>query len=355
MTEQQRSTPHARAVQRALDLRDSRPVERIDDDDRNDRDWRDSRGDRDGSFGALRHGGRDWDGRRDWRHDRGGSRHWDRGWDRPSWSWGFSIGFSGSWSFGASYNWHSSYRPSWYGWHPRRYHYQPCDWYWDGYRPRVSILVGRPLWCSPRYYHDPCCWENCYSPYHSAWCSQAVVTTTYVPVYVNDSYGTIGSVETFTNDYVPATSPAYPVASATPAPTYQPAGPVGVATTYRATTSAGVMDWSDTPARIMEAINTAPEGQRAATAGRFLGRSVAGAWELIFERAQPAGSRTMLLCTARGASTTPSPVVALVVDTAVDLKPGAVLVATGRLAEISLNDPEAPNGVLVLEDAKLAL
>ncbi|CAG0982768.1 hypothetical protein PHYC_01858 [Phycisphaerales bacterium] len=224
-----------------------------------------------------------------------------------------------------SHHWSSwSYHPSWYHWSPHRYYYQPYDWYWDGCRPHVSILVGRPL------------------------------VTTYVPVYVNDSYGTIGSVETYTNDYVAASSPVYPVASA--APTYEPASQSRVATTYRATSASGVMDWADTPVRVMSAITAAPESQRAAVAGRFLGRSVAGAWELVFERSQPAGTGTMLLCSARGASSTPSPVIALIVDQApADLRAGAVLVATGRVAEISINDPEAPNGVLVLEDVKIAL
>lgn len=168
-------------------------------------------------------------------------------------------------------------------------------------------------------------------------------------MYVGTQYVTAG-VGTVYNDAVYAAPE--PVQVATPLPALSPAG---VATTYRATTTAGVLDWADTPAGIISTLSATSGWDRDQLVGRYLGRSVAGAWELIYERSEPAGDATILLCRPRGTTEGEMPVVALVVETVpADLQAGRVLIASGRIAEVTLNDPGAPGGVLILDNVRLA-
>ncbi|GJQ31011.1 MAG: hypothetical protein HBSAPP03_28950 [Phycisphaerae bacterium] len=365
--------PHQTMVDRARQLRDERvgtgsvPPAPFTGVERNaqERDgWSGSSRDRDGDH----RGGNDWNQRdRDDRHDRYGWNRRDRGrwdsWDRDcdddgwrsGWSFGLSIG-SGGWGLSASYGWGLARDcgPTyvrWHDWRPRRYVYDACDYRWDWCSP----VVVRTSWHRPLA--SVCCWESCHSSFHSAWCHKTLVTT-YVPVYFTTSvagYGTVGSVQTFVNDGYAGVTPVAVAAPASIAIPPSASRSASVAVTYRANEKAGVLDWADTPTRIVGALQDAPESMRGELAGRYLGRTVAGAWELIVERVQPSGDRTMLVCSARGASDRPSPIVALMMDgTPSGLKEGAIIVASGRIVEVTLNDPDAPSGVMVLDDVKIA-
>lgn len=362
--------PHERIVDRALAMRDDRvgstpqtprvpsPVGSLGGVGRDDRGGRGNDRDRDGRDRDGRdHDGRDWNGRGNDQHDWNGRNRGDHNdWGRSGLSFGLSFG-TGGWGLGASYGWNDNHavRPShsgWFDWRPRHTVYNPY-----GYRRNwATPFVVRSSWNRP-YVSNTCCWESYNTPYHSAWCDKSLVATS-VPMYFTSQvpgYGTIGSVQTFTNDgYAGVT--AVPIASPLPMQASVPvAVPSPVTVTYRATGSTGVLDWSDTPSRIVSAMYDVPESARGQVAGLYVGRSVAGAWELVVDRVQVSGTQTTLVCTARGASDRASPVVVLVLDAVpAGVREGSIVVASGRVIEVTLNDPDAPQGVLVMDEVRIA-
>lgn len=344
---------------------DDRSTLRFDDDDdregRGRGDWNGGRDDdRNGrhDWGGRDRDRHDWDGRdrdrrdwnrRDWDCDEWGrprARWWDDDcddWGRSGWSFGLSIGSHG-WGLSASYGWSSRYCAPTYAW---------WDSHWDWRRDWCDPVVVRYSWKRP-VYHTTCCWEAGYSWGHASTCHTRLVTA-YVPVYYPTSTlvvsSGLGTVQTFTNDgYAGITAASVP--AILPALTVAPS-PVTV--TYRATESSGVLDWADTPGRIIGSLMDAPESARGSLAGQYLGRSVAGAWELVVDRVQASGSRTMIVTTPRGAGDRTPPVVALMVDAApAGLREGSIILASGRVVEVTLHDPDAAGGVMVLDEVKIA-
>jgi hypothetical protein len=286
--------------------------------------------------------------RDDWRHHRDQDGHDWGGVARTRISFGLFIGGGTAFHLSYSNRWWCEpvWVPHFYRWRDCYYFWRPrysCvpEWYWWDCRPRLTVVVGSSSCYRPKW-HRTCCYDITYSAYHSPWCVSTLLTT-HVPAYVQApvTYGTIGAVQTYTND----TGGSF----VSPAPS-----PVVV--TYRASASGGVMDWADTPARIMASVTNASESERARVAARYLGRSIAGAWELVFEKAESAGNRTMLICSARGVSNVPSPLVALLVDEVPgNLREGAVLTVSGRLVEITMGDSGTPEGLLVLDEVRVAM
>lgn len=313
------------------------------------------------------------------RHD---SRHYDRhhwgGYPSRSSGWSVSIGF-GSYGWGTSISYSS-------GW------YRSPAWY-----SSCSPWRYRSVWHCPTYVSWDPCWPSwrraCWSPCHSWYVAPIVVRPVYVvsrPVYwcptweVPVVYSSISTHAAYasTSSSVYAVTGAdalgASVASASPAQQWQklpddwfvPASPapraqavapdaapadagVPASVVYRAAARGGVLDWADTPVRIVESVRGASAADRPAAAGRFLGKAVAGAWELVLERAESGDSGNALLyCRARGRSEAPSPLVILVADEPVSLAPGSVLTVSGVLAELSIDD--TPEGVIVLDSVRIA-
>ncbi|MDX2132543.1 MAG: hypothetical protein SFY69_10885 [Planctomycetota bacterium] len=325
-----------------------------------------------------------------YRHSRG-YRHWedDCDWIRPrSSGWGISIGFgSAGWGVSVGYSsgwshwyrdpwcdpWYTtvSYRSHWYG---HRYHYAPCppswrSWHRCGFDPCgawcTPVVICRPVsycavipavpaysaWCEPAV---P--WYDAGSVYSASLGAEAIYTasaapgvSTYLDIPVADDSGT--QWRDLPSDWFePVPAPALADERVAPPAADAPRASV----VYRASSRGGVLDWSDTPVRVIETIRGSTLGERAAVAGRYLGKSVAGAWELVLERAESdASGGQVLYCRARGRSEAPSPVVVLLLSEPTrPLAPGSIIAVTGVLSELSVED--APEGVLVLDGVRVA-
>jgi hypothetical protein len=235
------------------------------------------------------------------------------GWGVSFGYWGGSWGIWGSW--GSSWCW-PSYSYSWCGsWWPYRYYgyYRPSYYY-----------------CSRPY-------ATYYTWYDPLPCTEVYVVPTYQPSSVVSSYAS-----------APAAAQTYIEVDV---PQYRP-------TVYRTDELAGVLDWRDSPEVIVGAVATAPADKKDAVAAEFLGKVPAGGWPATFEREIGTGDERELWL--RGVEKRPSGDQPLIV---VRLKPGAPvpdglergqrLLATGRLAEICVDDPYELAGKLTLEDASV--
>lgn len=320
------------------------------------------------------------------RHD--DSRHYDRhhwgGYPSRSSGWSVSFGFGSSgWSTSFSYSsgWYRSpswyacpswrYRPVWHcptyvSWDPcwpswRRACWSPCDtWYVAPVVVRPVYVVSRPVYWCPT-------WEV--PVVYASISTRAAYTSTSSGVYGVTGADALGASvasaapaqqwQTLPDDWFVPASPATRAQAVSPDPAPQAAAPtpaeagVPASVVYRAAARGGVLDWADTPVRIVESVRGASAADRPAAAGRYLGKSVAGAWELVLERAESSDSGNALLyCRARGRSESPSPLVILIADEPVSLAPGSVLTVSGVLAELSVDD--APEGVIVLDSVRIA-
>jgi hypothetical protein len=330
------------------------------------------------------------DDARDWSSRHRPSRHWidDCSWSpRPvrSSGWSVSIGFGSSgWSTSFSYSsgwyrspaWYSScspwrYRSVWHcptyvSWDPcwpswRRSCWSPCDtWYVAPVVVRPVYVVSRPVYWCPTW-EVPVVYSSISAHAAHASASSSVYSVTGV-----DALGASVAAaspaqqwQTLPDDWFVPASPATRAQAVSPDAAPQAAAPapadagVPASVVYRAAARGGVLDWADTPVRIVESVRGASAADRPAAAGRYLGKSVAGAWELVLERAESGDSGNALLyCRARGRSEAPSPLVILIADEPVSLAPGSVLTVSGVLAELSVDD--APEGVIVLDSVRIA-
>jgi len=320
---------------------------------RGDRDWGDHRGGRDNDWRGDRdrnhwHGGHDrheshWGRRNSWRHH-----------DHSNWSIGFSFGPSYSYGYWPSYSYsrpvlYSSYSYSpWYsGWSTRYYSYS--DPLCISYRPSSSYW-----W----YYRRPLSYSLIYPVYD---------TTTYVtydtPVYTETAtylYGsTIPSYSSTTTilDYsakLPADYRAYTTQSQPAASTYSVPAAEEPVIVYQASRQSGEMVWSDTATSIVNSLLNSSE--RGGEAQRYLGKSIAGSWEVTLESARQTDTGMELTTRAMAAAGTgvrPT-IVVNIRRVEAGLQPGQRLSITGRLSELTVNDPENAGGLLVLDDADVS-
>jgi hypothetical protein len=218
---------------------------------------------------------------------------------------------------------------------------------------------GAPWW----YYRRSC------TPYYnhfflSQYCAPTAFysTPSWSYTYLDNGYaGTdYGSgVTSIVGDYGADTAPAasysgsYPMYVESPslgergAPVEAPAGP----TIYRASTVGGVLEWSDTAASIADDLLSASTADRTNQAARFLGQTVRGGWEATYDSDRQAGGVREIICIATGqtASGAHPIIVVQVPSTDQPFRVGQRLTVTGRLIEMSVDDPSAPGGRLVLE------
>ncbi|HYE61517.1 MAG TPA: hypothetical protein VD997_05945 [Phycisphaerales bacterium] len=339
------------------------------DHDHNGRDGRGGRGGRD--WHDRDHGDRDRHWRdRHWR-DRDHNHRWG-GRDRHHWRhhdhhWGHHHHHYNTWrhrhndwwigfSFGPSYS-YSSWTP-YYGWGTPLY-------YSSSYSP------WHRRWCGPTYYtySDPLCLSSSYtySWYYQRPLTYSLIYPAYettsiyydTPAYTETTYyygSTIPSYSSSTLlDYsakLPADYRAY--AGTYTEPTYSAPADQEPVIVYQATRDAGEMVWSDTPTTIVNSLLNS--GDRGREAQRFLGRTVAGAWEVTFESARRTADGMEL--TTRGtmdAGTGVRPTILVNLQRVESgLEPGQRLSITGRLVELSVNDPENAGGLLVLDEADVS-
>lgn len=312
---------------------------------------------RDADFGSDGRGGShgNWSGSRD--HDRL-DRDWNgrdrghRGWDghgRSSWS--FSLGIDGE-GFAIGLGYSSG------GCYPRR-HFIPCD-PWPVHRPIVRRhshlhtsawcrpLWVEPVWCGPTYryrcvpVYSSFAWDA--SDDCSPWTSSVVAVKQ--PTIVYDT----PSVTTYVNDapqWVTYDAPV--IASAV-------TGVDGNATIYRGQGDLGQMVWSAVPSSIVDSVLSVGPSERANAAARFLARRPAGGWQVIFESQRRVGD--IVWVQTRGVTSsqfgTP-PTVRLALSGELEgVRAGQQMTVTGRLTEVSIDDPRYPFGVLTLEEADVA-
>ncbi|GEM_PF-2745353 len=294
-----------------------------------------------GSGGYDRHD-RDWNGR-DWdRRDR-----YDR--DRSSWSFSLGIGGDG-FAIGLGYSSGSYYS---------RRHYVPCD-PWPVHRPIVRRhshfyssawcrpLWVEPVWCGPTYRYRSMPVYSSFAWYASddwsPWTSSVVVVKQ--PTIVYDT----PSVTTYVND-----SPQWVTYDA-PVVSSAVASADGGSTVYRGQGDLGQMVWSAVPSSIVDSVLNVGPADRADAAARFLARRPAGGWQVIFESQRRVGD--IVWVQTRGVTSsqfgTP-PTVRLALSGEIEgVRAGQQMTVTGRLTEVSVDDPRYPFGVLTLEEADVA-
>lgn len=306
------------------------------------RDWRD----------RDRHDGR-WDGRRDhdWRH-----RDWDRSrhWHGSHWrhdrhhSWRHRDRWSISFSLAPSL-YYSTWRP-FYGYGTSLY-YTPSYWGSSYY----SYSYSDPLCYTTRYsyYRSPLTYSLSYPIYEPAYSS-----TTYI--YTDDGSYSQGYADgllsgTYRGQLLDYSSKAAVDYRAYATPSYEPAPAIDEAiVVYGASSARGTLAWSDTPISIVNDVLRSAD--RARVAQRYLGKSVQGAWEVTLDQARALDNGVELTCRGMADSGTGArPTIIVVVPRGVgDLVPGQRLSVTGRLMELSVNDPQHPGGMLVLEDGDVS-
>lgn len=159
-------------------------------------------------------------------------------------------------------------------------------------------------------------------------------------------------VPTYTTSYIEVPT----VASAEPMSVYDgvtyvlPSAPAP--TVYRSDALTGVLNFGDTPSRIVSAVRLAAWNAQGARANDFLGRVPAGAWDVVYEgeRATDSGREMFFRATDADALGRRVQVVVRVTGTADVFNFGDAAQVTGRLAEICVDDPNETGGRLVLED-----
>lgn len=315
----------------------------------------------------VRSGGRggsrnDWNGtRNDW----SGSRDHDgrgRGWNGRDWdhrdrddhnrsSWSFSLGIGGDgFAIGLGYssgNYYSRrhYIPGdpWPVHRPmarHRSHYYSSAWY----RP----LWVEPVWCGPTYRYRSVPVYSSFAWYASddwsPWTSSVALVKQ--PTIVYDA----PSVTTYVND-----APQW-VSYDVPKTTSVVAGADGSAMVFRGQGDLGQMVWSAVPSSIVDSVLSVGPADRADAAARFLSRRPAGGWQVIFESQRRVGD--IVWVQTRGVTSsqfgTP-PTVRLTLSGELEgIRAGQQMTVTGRLTEVSVDDPRYPFGVLTLEEADVA-
>ncbi|MCE7974140.1 MAG: hypothetical protein DYG92_07435 [Leptolyngbya sp. PLA1] len=300
--------------------------------------------------GGSRH---DWNGSRD-RHDRDwdgrdrGRRDWNDH-DRSSWSFSLGIGGDG-FAIGLGYSSGAYYS---------RRHHIPCD-PWPVHRPIVRRhshfyssawcrpLWVEPVWCGPTYRYRCVPVYSSFAWYASddwsPWTSSVVVVKQ--PTIVYDT----PSVTTYVND-----TPQWVTYDA-PAANSVVAAADGGATVYRGQGDLGQMVWSAVPSSIVDSVLSAAPSDRANAAARFLARRPAGGWQVIFESQRRVGD--IVWVQTRGVTSsqfgTP-PTIRLALNGELEgVRAGQQMTVTGRLTEVSVDDPRYPFGVLTLEEADIA-
>lgn len=297
----------------------------------------------------------DWNGSRD--HD-GRGRNWNgRDWDRRDRddhnrsSWSFSLGIGGDgFAIGLGYSSGNYYS---------RRHYIPCD-PWPVHRPVARHhshyyssawcrpLWVEPVWCGPTYRYRCVPVYSSFAWYASddwsPWTSSVVVVKQ--PTIVYDA----PSVTTYVND-----APQW-VSYDVPTTASVVAGAEGGATVFRGQGDLGQMVWSAVPSSIVDSVLSVGPADRADAAARFLSRRPAGGWQVIFESQRRVGG--IVWVQTRGVTSsqfgTP-PTVRLALSGELEgIRAGQQMTVTGRLTEVSVDDPRYPFGVLTLEEADVA-
>lgn len=291
---------------------------------------------------------------------------------------------------------------------PRRHWYRPvwdsCSWdRWcePRYVYNPYTLFPAPLWPGPSYTYSS--WPyytgsslgfSLFTTGSSSRYSGSFFYSSSLPLYTSSTFydtgtpwyttGSSTSVETFRTDSSPNLSQAVstPADSGTgairvltdAAPPANPAAAGTVATDagfsavhkpasitiYRASDYGGTLAWSDSPTSILYAISSASRDARAEAAGQFLGRSPAGAWEVTYEKWRRTAVGPELTCRAAlpNEAGWRATVVVRLKDSSIDpverLRAGQRLSISGFLSELTVDDPNHPGGILILDDARMS-
>lgn len=281
----------------------------------------------------------DWSGRRDF----GGS--WDhRRFNDPCWRpsrWRDDCD-DGRWSHSNSWNrrrWDNCYSSPWAlsGW------WTSPSW---GFSSGLSIGFASSN-VAVSFSSSPICYSDPWPRYRTSYCPSIF---SYDPWPCSPS---VVYVPTYSSSYVYLDAPAYSsdvlydeVTAVLPsAPAPAPASEV-----YSSDALTGVLAFGQTPSVIVAAVRSA--GARAERAGDFLGRVPAGAWEAVYEGQRTVDARSELFFRANDANSRGHRALVIVrVSGAVEpFEYGDAVQVTGRLAEISVDDPREPGGRLLLED-----
>lgn len=293
---------------------------------------------------------------------------------------------------------------------PRRHWYRPvwdsCSWdRWcePRYVYNPYTLFPAPLWPGPSYtyaswpyYSGSSLGFSLFTYGSSSRYSGSFFYSTSLPLYTSSTYYNTGfydtgtpwysasspsAVETFRTD----TSPSLSQAVSTPADTgtgairvltdaAPPAAAGAVAnsagfssthkpasvTIYRASDYGGTLAWNDSPTNIIYAVTSAQRDSRGEVAGQFLGRSPGGAWEVTYEKWRRTAIGPELTCRAAlpNEAGWRATVIIRLKDAAIDpverLRAGQRLSISGFLSEVSIDDPNHPGGLLILEDGKMS-
>lgn len=284
------------------------------------------------------------------------------------------------------------YRPvwnscSWDRWCEPRYIYSP------------STLFPAPLWPGPSYtysswpyYSGSSLGVSFFSFGSSSRYSGSFFYSSSAPLYTSSSFYDLGTpwyttsssspVETFRSDSSPSLSQAIepsPDSGTGAIRVLSDAAPPGPAagamasdagfssvhkptsvTIYRASDYGGTLAWSDSPTAIVYAVTSASRDDRADAAGKFLGRSPAGAWEVTYEKWRRTALGPELTCRAAlpNEAGWRATVLIRLKDSAIDpverLRAGQRLSISGFLTELSIDDPNHPGGLLILEEGKMS-
>jgi hypothetical protein len=125
-------------------------------------------------------------------------------------------------------------------------------------------------------------------------------------------------------------------------------------TVYRSNRDNGAMAWSDTAASIVNTMVYSTD--RAKTAQQYLGRTPTGAWEVMFQSSNEYKGGTELVgtgITPTGSGQQPTIIVHMT-GNASGFTAGERLSVTGRLTEVSVDDPDYPGGMLLLENGNVS-
>lgn len=249
----------------------------------------------------------------------------------------------------------------------RPYHCAPV--YWSSWR---DPWWYRPVWCEPWY--RSWCWSPAYSWCgatsglgfsYSSWGGSSAFSIGFSffnycpPVYRNPcpelwvDYWNAWPTTTVVVAPAPVErivyTPSAPRVVDVVVPQYQP-------TIYRADVLSGVLSFADTPGSIATSLQDSPIEARAERAAQYLGRVPAGAWDVTFVAQRIVGDNREMIFRAMDPNA--RGVLAQVVvrpgpDPIPELRPGQKAQITGRLAEITVDDPIEPGGRFVLEDGAI--
>jgi hypothetical protein len=292
---------------------------------------------------------------------------------------------------------------------PRRHWYRPVynSCAWDRWcEPRYTYspytLFPAPLWPGPTYTYSSWPYStgsslgfSFFTFGSSSRYSGSLFYSSSVPLYTSSTTfydtgspwytsGSSTTVETFRTDSSPSLAQAISTPADTgagairvltdAAPPTTPAAAGAVApdagfsavhkpasvTIYRASDFGGTLAWSDSPSSILYTVASASRDARADAAGNFLGRSPAGAWEVTYEKWRRTAIGPELTCRAAlpNEAGWRATVVIRLKDAAIDpverLRAGQRLSVSGFLSELTIDDPNHPGGLLILEDGKMS-